>query len=233
MLNQISESVWTLEKDFQLMGGEIGNRCTIVKLSSGNLWVHSPVKVDEQDVQDICALGDVRFVVAPNNFHHVHLRHFKKYFPNAEYQGTQSLQKKRKGFSFDSLLESKSLYQWSNDLEHVFLFGMPMVQEVAFFHRKDKILIICDLFFNVQKTNFVGSLFTRLFGTYKTTAASRLFKSFIWNKREFKDSLNDIMSLDFNTIVLSHGDIIRSEAKACMKRVYPEFLGAELTTSHS
>jgi len=228
IVKKFSESIWIIEKPFKLMGAPIGNRCTIVRLSSGKLWVHSPVAIDESDAEAIRALGEVQFVVAPNNFHHLHVRSFKEFFPNAHYQGTSSLQQKRKDIYFDSFLESKSLYEWSNDLEHVYVFGMPLVHEVVFYHRKDKVLIIADLFFNFRDYNIPLKIASKILGVYQKASPSRLFKSLIWNRREFKDSLNDILDLDFDRIILSHGKLIDSHGKATFQNAYQSELGVVL-----
>jgi len=53
-------------------GLEFGTRMTVCRLSSGSLWVHSPIRPNEELRQELNSLGTVRFVVAPVRQHHFH-----------------------------------------------------------------------------------------------------------------------------------------------------------------
>jgi len=45
-LNVLGENIWEIQHPLRILGVEFGHRMTVVKLSSGELWVHSPVALD-------------------------------------------------------------------------------------------------------------------------------------------------------------------------------------------
>jgi hypothetical protein len=48
-------------------------RMTVVRLSNGDLVLHSPVKFDERLAKELHKLGTVRHLVSPNQFHYAHI----------------------------------------------------------------------------------------------------------------------------------------------------------------
>ena len=48
-------------------------RMTVVRLSNGDLLLHSPVKFDERLANELHGLGTVRHLVSPNQFHYAHI----------------------------------------------------------------------------------------------------------------------------------------------------------------
>ena len=50
---------------------DFGTRMTVVRLSDGGLFLHSPIRLDGGLRAQLDALGEVRAIVAPNRFHHL------------------------------------------------------------------------------------------------------------------------------------------------------------------
>ena len=48
-------------------------RMTVVRLSNGDLFLHSPIKFDERLAEELHGLGRVRHLVSPNQFHYAHI----------------------------------------------------------------------------------------------------------------------------------------------------------------
>lgn len=124
---------------------------TVVRLKDGKLWVHSPLEITEGVKEELQHLGDVAYVVAPNNMHYMYFQRFLEVFPQAE------------GYVAPSLVEKKPAfgqYQPLSELKHV--VGREIQQtefqghtlgETAFFHKPSKTLIVADLLYNIQPTN--------------------------------------------------------------------------------
>ena len=67
MLERVGEEIWSYEQDVALPGGvRMPGRSTVLRLASGALVVHAPLAIDDATATDIAAIGDVRFLVAPN-----------------------------------------------------------------------------------------------------------------------------------------------------------------------
>ena len=68
---------------------------TIVKLSEGGLWVHSPIAYTEDTKSALHEIGgDVTALIAPNKFHYLYLEQWRAAYPNAQVFAESSLRKK-------------------------------------------------------------------------------------------------------------------------------------------
>ena len=68
---QLDDGLWTVAAPLKALGLAIGTRMTIVRLANGELWLHSPIRPTAEIREAIDALGPVRYIVAPNLFHHM------------------------------------------------------------------------------------------------------------------------------------------------------------------
>ena len=79
MLRHIGEDIWAHEKDIPLPGGmSMPGRATILRLRDCQLVVHSPLAIDDATAEEIAALGEVRYVIAPNTYHWLFLKAAKE-----------------------------------------------------------------------------------------------------------------------------------------------------------
>src|SRR5215470_3633837 len=58
-------------------------RMTVVRLGSGDLFLHSPIAFDRVLAERLRALGTVRHLVSPNQFHYAHIVEWSRAFPDA------------------------------------------------------------------------------------------------------------------------------------------------------
>ncbi|MCU0949266.1 MAG: DUF4336 domain-containing protein [Porphyrobacter sp.] len=56
------------------MGLRLGTRSTIIRLTDGAVWVHSPVQLSRALAEQIDAIGPIRYLIAPNLYHHLFLK---------------------------------------------------------------------------------------------------------------------------------------------------------------
>jgi hypothetical protein len=56
-------------------------RMTVVRLSNGDLFLHSPIKFDGTMAKELRQLGRVRHLVSPNQFHYAHIGEWARAFP--------------------------------------------------------------------------------------------------------------------------------------------------------
>src|SRR5215510_6751697 len=55
-------------------------RMTVVRLSNGDLFLHSPIKFDERLAMELQGVGRVH-LVSPNQFHYAHIGEWARAFP--------------------------------------------------------------------------------------------------------------------------------------------------------
>src|SRR4051812_986664 len=101
MLAELAADLWAVDHVLRLPGGvRMPLRMTVVRLSDGALWVHSPVPLDEGTAAALTALGPVRVVVAPSTQHHLFVAPLLARFPRARLLGPSALHRKRPDLPF-------------------------------------------------------------------------------------------------------------------------------------
>ncbi len=148
MLIEIDRDLWTCERPLKFLGVEVGCRMTVVRLSGGRLLLHSPVRPDEALRREVDALGQVRWVIAPNRFHHLFAGDWLAAYPSAEGYAAPGLAKKRPDVRFAGVLGDEPA-GWGDEVSQVAWRGSPALNEVAFLHQPSRTLIVADLVHNV------------------------------------------------------------------------------------
>jgi len=223
MLKKFTDNIWTFDHDFKYYGIEIGTRMTVVDFSgNGDLLIHSPVKPTEIVKQQLNEIGSVKAIVAPNRWHHLHVNPFREFFHEAKLYGASGLEKKRTDVAFDGIIEDEKEYEWSSLLKHHVVQGAPMFNEAVFFHDSSKTLIVTDLGVNIcNDSPFLTRLIFKLIGNYNQLGWGEIEKKiFIKDSEKFKNSISRILQWDFEKIILSHGSLIRSDAKSHFRTAF-------------
>ena len=163
----------------------------------------------------IKAQGHLKYVVAPNFFHHLYIRPYAEKFPNTQLYYAPRLKPKIKdriSLYHDVLPLSTVNMPWESVLATSELPGMPTLNEFQFFHRQDRVLITTDTFFNFQnddqlglKAKLVGKLLGVKFGK---PARSLLMKIATKDKSALKTYLYSLKELKPQIIICAHGEIV-------------------------
>ncbi len=77
-------AIWIKEYPIRYAGTTFNARMTIVRLTNGDLIIHSPCEIDELTKAFINKLGNVAFIIAPGNFHYLYVSSAQDAFPDAE-----------------------------------------------------------------------------------------------------------------------------------------------------
>ena len=103
---------------------------------------------------------------------------------------------------------------------------MPKLNEVVFFHKKSRTLIQTDLAFNVtQVSSLVIKLMLRLNGALGGVRATKVLRSLIKDRAATRRSIDKILAWDFDRMIITHGEVVRSGAKAELQAAYQFLLG--------
>lgn len=211
-------TIWLKEYPVHYAASKFHSRMTIVRLASGNLFIHSPCEIDEQTAEEIKSLGHVEFIIAPSNFHYGHVTSAQKAFPDAETFICPGIENKDASIHFDHVLTDKPDSRLSKDFEQVLVRGSEIMWEVAFFHKATKTLILVDLIENfTDKTSGVNwSLkfwWKIIFYMWNQPKPAPEYQ-FGWKNIDVaRESLTSILKWNFEKIILSHGDLIEANAK--------------------
>lgn len=226
----IQGKIYIVEYPIRFAGMDLFSRMTIVKLSDGKLWVHSPSKVDAELKAHLDELGEVTYIIAPGNYHHLNVSHFQSAFPNAETYLCPGLESKRADLEFDWILGNRCDPRWKNEFEQVVIHGTRIINEVAFFHQSTKTLILVDLIENIgdDYTHEAGLLlqfwWKAVLNMWNNPKAAPEYQLGWGDKAVVKKSLNRILDWDFEKIILAHGNLIENDAHAVATKAWENVL---------
>ncbi len=224
MLKSIGEEIWVVEHDLFALGIHFPGRMTVVRLSDGRLWLHSPVPIDDTLASELAKLGSVGFIVAPNRFHHLYVTGAMERYPGAEAHGAPGLATKRKDVSFTAELGTAAPSGWRDDLEQISLRGIPLMGEVVFFHRASGTLITTDLFMNVHRVQgWLGRLIYWMEGCWKKPAVPRLNRFLVKDKAQMRQDATQIAAWPIRRLLMAHGDIVEDDAAGVVDRSFTVF----------
>ncbi|WP_076415590.1 DUF4336 domain-containing protein [Shewanella sp. UCD-KL12] len=228
-LTQLGEDIWAYEDSMPLGGIQLRLRMTVVKLSCGGLWLHSPIKLTAELQSAIDNLGQVRFLVGPSNGHNIWLNEWKKAYPEAKMYVSAGIPKKI-AISNYQLLDEHFDNIWSDDFERQYMPGVGFFNESVFYHKKSKSLLVTDLIQNHSDacpSGFAGVMTKCVFrplGFKDLCIAPPLKMGFtIKDKPGFTQFIRNIKAWGFDKIVVTHGDVISHDAKAVFERLTQRF----------
>lgn len=191
-------------------------RMTVIELENGALWVHSPIELTPTLKAKIDALGQVQYLIAPNQLHHLFISEWQKAYPEALTYGTQGVIDKRHDLHFDASLDNVSHYSFDSEIAHRLVTGSKVMHESVFFHYESRTLIVTDLIENFPTGSFSkgAELIAKCCGIMAPNGQTPLDwrLSFSLNKREAHQHLQYIINWQPQRIVLSHGNLIMEDA---------------------
>jgi len=220
-LENIGEDIWVCTLPFSAYGLTISSRMTIVRLPGRQLFIHSPLRLLDNLESVLNGLGDVRYVVCPNQFHYKFVRDYYVAYKDAEIYAAPGLANKRKELNFHGALADKPHDPWKDHLEHILFQGAPSLNEIVFFHKPSKTLILTDLASNVGPTSAPGlRTWVKLNGQYGEFGTTRAVKLLFKDKIRARRSLLHVINWDFDKVVLAHGEIVTEQAKIKFMRAF-------------
>ncbi|KAJ8098658.1 hypothetical protein POJ06DRAFT_212793 [Lipomyces tetrasporus] len=232
---ELNSSISILSTPFKRVGlFQIGARASFVSLPSSNsVVVIAPVPYGD-DSAAIVGSRDVKFLIAPDLEHHMALKSWKDKYPSAKVIGAEGLRARKASQGVEVDYEIKLANKVISpseagiddaELNEVFKFVyLPSHQskELVTYHVPTKTLIEADLLFNLPAIEQYSksptnpkSGFTRLFNAFHPESSwhKRMVSGALKDKAGAKIALNAIQSLDFETIIPCHGDVITADAK--------------------
>ena len=218
-MRECDADLFVTEQPLRFAGLEIGTRMSVVRLRGGQLLLHSPVRLDAGLRSELEALGEVRFLVAPNRFHHLFAGEAAAAYPKAELWGAPGLERKRPDLAL-RVLEDQPPPGWADELDQCRVEGFPLVNEVVFFHRSSRTLIATDLAFGVGPDQPLSTrLFLRLGGVrrFGPTYLERLLAR---DRTAARRSLERILAWDFSRVVIAHGPVLESGGREALRDSY-------------
>jgi len=220
-LRQLAENLWVVDRPQTFYGLPVGTRMTVMRLAGSRLLLHSPVELESQLRAELDALGRVCFAVAPNRVHHLYAGGVARAYPGARLWVAPGLERKRPDLVFEAVLDDEAPEEWRGEVEQVFFRGRPYENEVTFFHRPSRTLILCDLAFNFGPSAAAPTrLLMKLMRSYGRLGPSTLDPWLIRDRRAARASLERILAWDFDRVIVAHGDVLESGGHDILRQGY-------------
>jgi len=168
----VKGKVWTFEQQQGLgfSNVTINTRMTVIKLSSGGLWINAPIAPTPECISMVKELGDVDHIVLPTFAieHKVFFGPFARNFPGAQcwvapkqWSFPLNLPLSFLGLGFRPVTEldnnRKEMVPWADEIDYSVnappgFSDIGPYTEVAFYHKSSKTMLVTDCVVYVPRT---------------------------------------------------------------------------------
>ena len=232
-LKQVDEDLWLVDGPIVRMafpGGHIPfpTRMVVVRLVNGELFLWSPTELDDGLRAGIDALGTVGHLVSPNKIHYAHIAAWKRAYPEATAWASPGVKERataqRIDVAFDAQLGDLPEEVWVKDLDQLIFRGGRFMEEVVFFHRKTRTLILADLIenFEAEKVGGLHGWLVRLAGAADPDgkAPIDLRLTFLGRKKEARSTFERMVAWKPERVIMAHGRPYEREGTAELRRAF-------------
>jgi len=233
VLKPLGEDLWVVDGPIVRMsyfGGSIPfpTRMVVVRLGSGEMFLWSPIELNDELRSQIDALGPIRYLVSPNKLHYAHIGAWKRVYPEAMAWASPGARERaisqRIDVGFDAELGDEPDPAWREDLDQLIFRGSRFLEEVVFFHRKTRTAILADLIENFELERISGAYgwLVRLAGVAdpdgKTPIDLRM--TFLGRKNEARPSVKRMLAWESERVIVAHGRLYEKDGGAELRRAF-------------
>lgn len=202
-------SIWVTERPIWFGGVRLRSRTTVVRLSGGALWVHSPCTPTDEVCAALDALGEVRWIVVPNRFHHLQAPATAARYPNALVVGPKSAESRNPRVSLAMGTDDPAYIRSTPELVSIQLRGVPFLDETVFFHPGSGSLIAADLLMSAcAQDHWTWRIAARIFGRYERIGTPPDVRMHARASAAAAESLAQMGALPIERILVAHADPI-------------------------
>jgi hypothetical protein len=215
-MEQLARNLWIKHYPFNMLGGHQGRVVTVMRLASGKLIIHSTAPFGPADVAEISELGTPGWLVDAMLNHDTYASDGRAAFPDLPYLVPA-------GFPHPDKLRAQPLLpapaEWAQEVEVLLIDGMPAAREHVFLHKPSRTIIVADLVFNFEPVSGWTSFFRRtLMGVKEHPDSARLYPLLIKDRPAYNRSVSELLSRDFDRIVVGHCEPVRSNGKELLRQ---------------
>ena len=213
MLTRLDDGLYTMTAPLRFFGIEVGTRMTVLQLDGG-LLLHSPLDVPAEALGE---LGEARWVLAPNKLHHLFVGPWLE--RGAEGWAAPGLAKKRSDLSFAGEV-TEDTQPFGDEVQLIPTRSFPFANEVALLHRPSRTLVLTDLVFNIPSTAPWLTRTAMWCACGHPGCRSTILERTLMNRAIAGDEIAGLLELDFDRLVMSHGEVVETDGKAALENAY-------------
>jgi len=223
---EVADGVWIVDAAPIHAGGiPLPLRMTVLRLSGGELLLHSPVPYHPGLQRAVESLGRIGHLVAPSIGHWLFLKDWQAACPNAITWAVPGLedrsQVRRSGLAIDAELSDRPPRVWANEIDQVLVAG-PVFKEICLFHRPSRTLLLTDLIINLEGDLlpvFARPL-ARLLGIVAPEGRAPLYLRLLLrlNHRDTVRAAQRLVAFNPDRVIFAHGHWFDRDAAGELRR---------------
>jgi hypothetical protein len=210
---QLSEIVdgriWASERPVWFSGVRLRARTSVIRLDDGRLLVHSPTPPSDPWLKQVAELGEVRWLVVPNCFHHLGTPAAAAAFPDAKIVAPRSAAARNRALRIDLEIHDPAFSQAVPELALFPLEGVPFLDETLLYHRPTETLLGADVvLWADDKDHWSWRFAARITGCFKRVRVPPDVRKKVADKAAASRSLQALHGLSVKRLVVAHGNVI-------------------------
>jgi hypothetical protein len=183
------------------------------------------VSVPFDTLRRITELGPVKYLLAATPRHVWRLAEWHTLFPEAQLWAPRptTFTLKKGHLPFTGTLGDVPPQGWANDFEQLAFKGNPLIEEVVFFHKQSRTVILDDLIqiHPLEKGKPFRNVLWKLEGVASPDGGVALDIRLSFTNRDLaRRSLEKLLSWDFDKLVIAHGVCVEKDAKPFVERAF-------------
>ena len=218
------EGIWTVEgRSVPFLTVPYPTRMILVRLGDGALVVISPIRLSDTDLAAVDAQGPVRHILSPNKIHHLFMGEWRDRYPEAKLYASPGLAEKRADLTFAAQLGDEPEDAWARELDQTVLRGSVLMEEVEFFHKASRTLIVTDCIqrFDPKRFNLFHRLLMWANGLLGVHGGMpRDWRASFTDHAAMRASVEKMIAWDPERIVIAHGMPVESGGADYLRDVF-------------
>jgi hypothetical protein len=224
-MRRFGEEIWIADGSpvTAIAGFHYPTRMAVIRLPDDALFIWSPVALTNDLRAKVEALGQPRYIIAPNSLHHMFVGEWLDAFPEAELYAAPGVAEKRPDLAITATLSNDPEPGWDAEIDQVLIAGNALAQEVVFFHRPSGTAIFTDLLQQMPPDWYSGwrRFIARLDGmTGPQPAVPRKFRLAFRSKARARADIARILSWSASRVLMAHGEPVETDAKAYLSKAF-------------
>jgi hypothetical protein len=205
----VPDAIWVSERPVWFAGVRLRSRTTVVRLAGGALWVHSPGEPTDAACGALDALGEVRWIVVPNRFHHLQTAATAARYPRAVVVAPETARARNPNVPRSLRADDPMYARATPELDVVPFDGVPFLDETVFFHAASGTLIATDLLLSAcARDHWTWRLAARALGRYGKVGTPPEVRIATRPSAAAAASLARMGALPLQRILVAHADPI-------------------------
>lgn len=215
MFDVVGDGIWTHRARYRFGALVFPHAVTVMRMRGGSILVHSPASLDDATRDALTKLGSVGSIVWPSWWHDLHLREWADAFPDAVSYVAPDLRRAVAGRTNARVLSDGLDIDADIFVAAVDRLGV-WFDEYVLLHRPSKTLVVADLVVSVDLASlpFPTNVFFSLMGTRPGPKIPWYYPLIARDRARLRAQLDRIASLDFDKLIVGHGDVVTSDARA-------------------